>query len=191
MVFNMDHQGRQEHTRADAGGSRGQDTDFPAGETLWFVAHTRPRCEKKLVGYCEQENVKTTLPLYRTVHKYRGKTVEFRKPLFPGYVFLRMERTRRQTVFQSKYVANLLDVHDQEQFDQQLADILVAVETELEIQLAPEIGEGRRVLIKSGPLRGMEGWVEKRFGMSTVLLRLDFIGQAAAVKVEADHLELA
>lgn len=160
-------------------------------ETLWFVAHTRPRCEKKLVSYCEQEDVSTTLPLYRTMHKYRGKKVEFKKPLFPGYVFLRMPTTKRQTVFQSKYVANLLEVHDQAEFDRQLADILVAVETELDIQLAPEIGEGRRVVIKSGPLRGMEGWVEKRFGMSTVLLRLDFISQAAAVKVEADHLELA
>ena len=42
----------------------------------------------------------------------------------------------------------------------------------------------------SGPLRGIEGWVEQRHGMSTVLLRLDFIGQAAAVKMEATDLEL-
>jgi transcription antitermination factor NusG len=47
-----------------------------------------------------------------------------------------------------------------------------------------------RVKIKSGPLRGMDGWVEKRRGMSVVLLRLEFIGQAAAVKVEATDLEL-
>jgi hypothetical protein len=32
--------------------------------------------------------------------------------------------------------------------------------------------------------------VEDRFGMTTVLLRLDFIGQAAAIKVDADILEL-
>jgi hypothetical protein len=32
--------------------------------------------------------------------------------------------------------------------------------------------------------------VEQRYGMSTVLLRLDFINQAAAVKVDADKLEL-
>jgi len=46
-----------------------------------------------------------------------------------------------------------------------------------------------RVKIKSGPLRGMDGWVEKRSGPTMVLLRLDFIGQAAAVKVEAWELE--
>jgi hypothetical protein len=47
-----------------------------------------------------------------------------------------------------------------------------------------------RVKIKNGQLQGIDGWVERRYGMSTVLLRLDFIGQAAAVKVEAADLEL-
>ena len=39
-------------------------------------------------------------------------------------------------------------------------------------------------------MRGVEGWVEQRYGMSTVLLRLDFIGQAAAMTMDADTLEL-
>ncbi len=60
----------------------------------------------------------------------------------------------------------------------------------MEIRLAPSIGKGMRVQIKQGPLRGVEGWVEERYGMHTVLLRLDFIGQAAAVKVDATDLEL-
>jgi len=57
------------------------------------------------------------------------------------------------------------------------------------VRLAPDIGEGMRVRIKSGPLRGIEGRVENRQGQTAVLLRLDFIGQAAAVKIEANLLE--
>lgn len=159
-------------------------------ELAWFVAHTRPRREKKLQEYCEREGLLVTLPCYRTVHKYRGKIVAFRKPLFPGYVFLQLRPEQRQKVYQSDHVANLLTVHDQALFARQLGEILKALETELEIRLAPHIGPGSRVLIKSGPLRGLEGWVEQRYGMTTVLLRLDFIGQAAAVKLQADDLEL-
>ncbi|RME89683.1 MAG: antitermination protein NusG [Verrucomicrobia bacterium] len=159
------------------------------GGVEWFVAHTRPRCEKKLEHYCRREGIETTLPLYRSVRKYRGKTVVFFKPLFPGYVFLRMERRQRQKVFQSDYVANLLEVPDQEEFEQQLEDILFALEQEVEVRLAPTIGPGMRVRIKNGPLQGMEAWVENRKGMTEVLLRLDFIGQAAAVKVSAEDLE--
>jgi len=159
-------------------------------DLLWFVAHTRPRCEKKLVQFCERENLSATLPCYRAAHKYRGKTVVFSKPLFPGYVFLQLAREQRSKVHQSDYVANLLDVPDQEQFARQLSEILTALETDHEIRLAPTIGKGTRVKIKQGPLRGMEAWVEERYGMNTVLLRLDFIGQAAAVKVQATELEL-
>ena len=156
---------------------------------VWFVAHTRPRCEKKIVRYSTDLGLESTLPCYKSVRKYRGKTVTFEKPLFPGYVFLRAQRELRGKIFQSDYVANLLEVHDQPLFERQLNDILRALETGLEIVLAPEIGKGSRVNIKTGALAGMEGWVEERYGFDTVLLRLNFIGQAAAVKVNAADLE--
>ena len=155
----------------------------------WFVAHTRPRREKKLVDYCARQGIATTLPCYDSAHKYRGKTVVFRKPLFPGYVFLQLEPGQAVSVRQNDHVANLLDVFDQETFQRQLEDILLALEQNLEVRLAPAIGEGTRVRIKGGPLRGIEGWVERRYGRTTVLLRLDFISQAAAVKIDADLLE--
>lgn len=159
-------------------------------ELSWFVAHTKPRREKKLVEFCERSGIAATLPCYRTVHKYRGKTVSFTKPLFPGYVFLQLESTHQATVRQNDHVANLLVVYDQETFKRQLEDILLAVENDLGVRLAPSIGEGMRVRIKHGPLQGVEGWVEQRYGMTTVLLRLDFISQAAAIKLDADMLEL-
>ncbi len=159
-------------------------------DAAWFVAHTRPRREKKLKQYCEREGLLVTLPCYRVVHKYRGKSVVFNKPLFPGYVFLQLQPEHRQKVVQNEHVAKLLVVHDQQLFKEQLEEILKALDTNLEIFLSPTIGPGARVKVKAGPLRGMEGWVEQRYGMTTVLLRLDFIGQAAAVRVQADELEL-
>ena len=158
-------------------------------EHIWFVAHTRPRREKKLLEHCQRHRVAATLPCYDSAHKYRGKTVVFRKPLFPGYVFLQLESGQKNLVRQNEHVANLLDVFDQETLRRQLEDILLALESELEVRLAPSIGKGMRVRVKSGPLRGVEGWVEQRYGRSTVLLRMDFISQAAAVKLDADLLE--
>jgi len=159
-------------------------------DLAWFVAHTRPRREKKLKAYCERDGTLVTLPCYRTVHKYRGKTVVFEKPLFPGYVFLQLRPEQQQRVIQSEHVARLLTVPDQPLFIRQLGDILRVLATNSDVFLAPAIGAGSWVKIKSGPLRGMDGWVEQRYGPTTVLLRLDFIGQAAAVKVAADELEL-
>jgi len=159
-------------------------------ELDWFVAHTRPRCEKKLVEFCGREGYAATLPCFDSPHKYRGKTVIFRKPLFPGYVFLELARAQTDTVRRNDHVANLLEVFDQATFRRQLGDILLALENSVGVRLAPSIGEGTRVRIKRGALQGIEGLVESRRGVTTVLLRLDFINQAAAVQIEADELEL-
>jgi transcription antitermination factor NusG len=159
-------------------------------DLAWFVAHTRPRREKKLKEYLEREGISSTLPCYKSAHRYRGKTAVFFKPLFPGYLFTELRPEQKQKVYQSDHVANLLVVTDQALFRRQLEEILLALETDLEICLAPEIGPGCKVRIKTGPLRGMEAWVEERHGMTTALLRLDFIGQAAAVRLHADELEL-
>lgn len=159
-------------------------------QLAWFVAHTRPRREKKLKESCAREEIPATLPCYRSAHKYRGKVVTFQKPLFPGYVFLQLFPGQVQTVVQNEHVARLLTVNDQELFISQLEDILQALDADLEVFLAPQIGTGSRVRVKSGPLRGIDGYVEDRYGMTTVLLRLDFVGQAAAVRLQADDLEL-
>jgi transcriptional antiterminator NusG len=100
-------------------------------ELLWFVAHARPRREKKIVEYCNRQGIAATLPCYNSAHKYRGKTVVFRKPLFPGYVFLQLSLGQKGLLRQNEHVANLLDVFDQETFRRQLDDILLALETDL------------------------------------------------------------
>src|SRR5579859_7859287 len=159
-------------------------------EIIWFVAHVKPRREKKLVEHCARQSIAATLLCHDSAHKYRGKTVVFQKPLFPGYVFLQIRPEQAVGIRQNEHVANLLEVLDQETFRKQLEDILLALDSKVGVRLAPAVGEGMRVRIKAGPLQGLEGWVETRYGMTTVLLRLDFINQAAAMKIDAENLEL-
>ena len=159
-------------------------------ESIWYVAHTRPRCEKKLRQWCQREDFMSHLPTFMSVRKYSRKEVTFHKPLFPGYLFLSLSPQNARKVVQSDYVANLLKPPDQQEFETQLHDILRAVETMEEIWLGPTISPGTRVFIKKGPLAGMEAWVEKRSGPGTALLRLDFIGQAAAIGVSVEDLGL-
>ena len=159
-------------------------------EQRWFAAHTKPRCEKKLQAWCQQEGLDCRLPTYASVRQYRGKEVTFHKPLFPGYLFILMPGKNRRGVLQSDYVANLLEPPNQAEFESQLNEILLAVKSMETIRLVPNIGPGTQVLIRRGPLEGIEAWVEDREGPREVLLRLDFIGQAAAVAVAVEDLEL-
>ena len=109
-------------------------------ELLWYVAHTRPRREKKLVEYAQREGLFVTLPCYSSAHKYRGKTAIFEKPLFPGYVFFRLLPSARPKVYQSDYVANLLTVVDQALFEEQLGEILQAFSLKRQETVARVLG---------------------------------------------------
>lgn len=96
-----------------------------------------------------------------------------------------------QIIRQSQYVANLLEPPNQIEFETQLGEIMKATDLTEELRVAPSIGPGTRVLIKRGPLAGLEAWVENRSGVEAVILRLDFIGQGAIVNVMVQDLELA
>src|SRR2546429_3709247 len=41
-----------------------QPSRMTTNELLWYVAHSRPRCEKKLAEYCGREGLQVTLPCY-------------------------------------------------------------------------------------------------------------------------------
>ena len=155
----------------------------------WYALQVASRSEKAVASGLEMRGYSAFLPLFRSRRKWSDRFQDIDLPLFPGYVFLRINNGDRQKVRQSDYVANLLEVFDQRAFEQQLQDILLALDSGVGVRLAPAIGVGMRVRIKGGPLQGIEGWVESRYGMTTVLLRLDFINQAAAVKLEADLLK--
>jgi transcription antitermination factor NusG len=162
-----------------------------ACENLWFVAHTRPRCEKKLASYCRQEDIAVTLPCVRSVKRYRQKVVKFEKPLFPGYVFFRSAPHHARKVYQSKYVANIMSVFDQDTFEQQIEAILHALQKDCSLIGVFGICPGAEVRIVAGPLAGMNGTVMKLVNKVTVVLKLDFIGKCAAVVVDSGNIEMA
>jgi transcription antitermination factor NusG len=162
-----------------------------ATEVMWYVAHTRPRCEKKLAWYCEQEGFEVSLPCIKSKKVYGRKKVEFEKPLFPGYVFFKGEPTVCRWVTGCEYTANVLTVFDQITFAQQLNDILAALESGTLVLGASKLCPGRNVRIVRGPLTGFSGTVTQVANQVTVVLNLDFIGQGAAVVVDLANVEIA
>ena len=161
-----------------------------ASEVEWRVAHTLARCEKKVTDWARQQGWRAELPLYRSVKRYRGKKVEFHKPLFPGYVFVQIPADQGRKIEQHDQVARLLVPPDQAEFAGQLGAILAAIESGLEISPVAVLKPGMRVEIISGPLRGMSGIVEKAKGFTEVILRLDFLAHAASVRIEPHEVEV-
>ena len=156
----------------------------------WLVVHVLARCEKKVREWATREGISSELPTYRTVHRYRGKVVHFDKVLFPGYLFLRASASLSQKISQHNQVARVLVPPDMEEFHRQISDILKAIDSGIDLRPVSGIQPGVLVAITGGPLRGMEGLVERREGPLDVVLRLDFIGQAASIRMAQVDVEV-
>lgn len=67
----------------------------------WFAVYTTPRHEKRVSQYLSQRGIVHYLPLYHVQRKWRdGSTVTLDLPLFPGYIFVHIERRERVRVLE-------------------------------------------------------------------------------------------
>jgi transcriptional antiterminator RfaH len=159
-------------------------------EPRWFVCHTKPRCEKKFSALLATEKFTHYLALVKSVRRYSDRTKQFTKPLFPGYVFAEIPPTSKTRVYQQDLLVRAIWVDDQPLFLRQLDDVKTIVASGLEATLQPLLKKGTRVKIISGPLWGVEGYVEDPKNPRGVVVAMDVLQQGLLVPVAMENLEI-
>lgn len=160
--------------------------DVPA----WFVCHTKPRCEKKFAALMKAEKFEHYLPLVESVRQYAQQTKRFTKPLFPGYVFAKVEPQRKARIYQQDLLARAIPVENEEGFLHQLADVKAIVASGFELSVMPLLTKGRKVRIVGGPLHGVQGYVDDPAKPQGVVIAIDVLQQGLLVKVPAENLQV-
>lgn len=158
-------------------------------EPRWFVCHTRPRCEKKFAELVAREKFDHYLPLVESVRRYGTQTKVFTKPLFPGYVFSRIEPERKDRVYQQDLLVRAIPVENEAQFLQQLADVKAVCASGLEAVLHPLLRKGSRVRVVGGPLHGLEGYVDNPANPQGIVVSVDVLQQGLLVRLAVQHLQ--
>ncbi|MHC5028369.1 MAG: transcription termination/antitermination protein NusG [Planctomycetota bacterium] len=120
----------------------------------------------------------------------RGRKHVSRVPLFPGYVFMAGTRELAFPTVTAKRVCQVLPVHDQDAFVEQIELIRHAIDAGgAGIELYPHAVIGHACRVTAGPLKGTEGTITERLGPSRLVLSVDILGQGAALEIDADLLE--
>lgn len=159
-----------------------------AGET-WCVGHTRPRCEKKFSDLLRAERLEHYLPLVSSVRRYGLRAKTFTKPLFPGYVFVRLPDGRKNRLYQQDLLVRLLAVDDEARFLRQLEDVQRIVASGLEASLHPLLHRGTHVRVTGGPLRGLEGTINDPANPKGIVLAIDVLQQGLLVRIPLEDLK--
>jgi transcription antitermination factor NusG len=165
-------------------------SDPGAGEPrVWFVLHTKSRQEKALARDLGAMGLACYLPLVRRARRHGGRKTVVEEPLFPGYVFLKGTTDEAYDADRTKRVANIIRVPDQRQFEWEVNNIRLALECDAALDPYPHLSRGRKVEVRAGPFRGLQGVVEGRGREARLVLQVDVLGRAVSMEIDGGLLE--
>lgn len=158
-------------------------------EPRWFVCHTKPRCEKKFAALLTLERFEHYLALVESVRRYGAQKKVFSKPVFPGYVFARIEPVKKDRVYQQDLLVRAIMVENEPVFLRQLEDVKAVCASGLEAVVHPLLHKGTRVKVVGGPLHGLQGFVDNPANPQGIVVSVDVLQQGLLVKLPLDSLQ--
>ena len=162
------------------------------GTARWFALYTTPRHEKRIAQHLTQRTIEYYLPLYSSDRKWRdGSKVRLELPLFPSYIFVRIQRSERVSVLSVPGAIAMVGGTGGEPAavsDSTIESLRIGLR-EHKIEPHPLLRVGQLARIRSGPFANMEGVVMRRKGSCRIVLTLEQIMQSVAIEVDEKDLE--
>ncbi len=176
----------------DVAGVSGGNTNLQPADIRWLAYYTTPRHEKAVAKHFECRSVDYFLPLVRHSRRWRnGVRAQVEQPLFPGYVFARLEP---KLYFQVLSVPGVLSVVGPGRKPAVLEDgeieSLRAGLIERNSRPHPFLAIGQKARITSGAFAGKTGILVKELTDLRVVLTVEAIMKSFSVEVDAGELEM-
>ena len=159
----------------------------------WFAVYITCRHEKRVAQHMQQREIEHFLPLFVTRRKWRdGSKVLLELPLFPCYIFVRMQRAERSKVLSVPGALAIVNGTGGEAAPIPDVAILALRQGIATGRVEPHslLTVGQRVRVHSGPFAGMSGIVARKKSSFRVVLTLQQIMQSVAIEVEEDQVEI-
>jgi len=163
------------------------------GAPRWYAVYTYPRHEKAVAEQLETKRVETFLPTFASRSRWKDRSVEISRPLFPGYVFTRICLGDRTKVVSIPSVVRILSFNSRpaEISDQEIESIRLCVGGGATLEAHPVLEVGERVRVCSGAFEGVEGIVVNQKNSCKLIISISLIHQAVALEIDSKHLEPA
>jgi len=162
----------------------------------WYLIYTKPQQEQRARENLERQGYVVYLPLMRVRRRRMGRPVERVEPMFPRYLFVRLNATSDNWApIRSTFgVTQLVRFgRDPARIPDDLVEVLQAAsDSEGVCNAAPppaDFRSGDTVRIRSGAFAGYAGIFQARTGQERVILLLEVAGQVARVKIREEDLD--
>lgn len=157
----------------------------------WFALRVKSRHEKSVALAVHHKGFEEFLPLYRWRQAWSDRFKWVEMPLFPGYVFCRLDPENRLPLLT---IPGVLDFVTSGRIPAPIDDVEIAsVQAAVRSQLASEpcsfLDDGQLVRLKHGPLAGVEGFLIERAEQRRVVVSLTILRRSMAVEIDNHGVE--
>ena len=162
----------------------------------WYLIYTKPHKELVAKDNLERQGYAVYLPMARLRRRRMGKGATRIEPLFPRYLFIRLDtKTDNWSPIRSTPgVSNLVKFG---MYPSTVPEALIEIlyercdEEGIQDISSGEFKSGEAVRVMEGPMTGLEGVFLARTSSDRVLVLLDIVGKHTRVSMTTEKLEPA
>jgi len=155
----------------------------------WFVLYTRSRHEKFVEKHLTEKGTEAFTPTVLLRKKWSDRVKFIEEPLFKSYCFAKFPLKDKTKIVSEPGVVHI--IHFRNQYvpveDGIIDSLKILVENKVQIDPHPYLKIGKRVRIKRGPLKGVEGYIlEKRNKNTSLVISIEALNSSITCNVDID-----
>jgi transcription antitermination factor NusG len=152
----------------------------------WFALRVKSRREKVVAVMARNKGFEEFLPIYQSRRHWSDRLKSLELPLFPGYVFCRLDPLHRLPLLTIPGVLHFVGTAKVPTpiEDKEIAAVQRAVQCGALTEPWPFLEVGQRVRIEDGPLAGLEGVLAGTFKPQRLIVSVAILQRSVAVAIE-------
>jgi len=161
----------------------------------WFALHVRSNQERVIAEYLEAREIELFFPTYRTPSSRCDRKTTLVRPLFTGYLFVRvsLDSPKRVEVLKAPGAVRLIgfDNTPLPVPDETIESLKILVGNGADTARPhPLIKEGRKVIVMTGPFVGASGVLAMSDTRKhQLVVEVEFLGRAVMVPISPEQIK--
>jgi transcription antitermination factor NusG len=159
-------------------------------EHSWYAVRLKSNCEQVASVAIKNRGFEEFLPLYRTQRRWSDRVREIHAPLFPGYIFARLDPHNRLPILTVPGVVGIVSFANQPVPipDVEIDAVRRVLQTGSHCGPWPFLKTGQLVRIERGALAGLEGILLQVKSRYRLIISVSILQRCVAVEVERESI---
>lgn len=152
----------------------------------WYALKVRTRGESLVSTILQRKDYAIFLPTYKESRKYSDRIKTIDAPLFPGYLFCRLDAAHRLPILTTPGVDYILGNNGEPEPlpEQEIEAILRVVRSGGAARPWPFLKTGSRVRVELGAFTGVEGILLTERGTDRLVLSITLLQRSVSVEID-------